>query len=433
MTPTVAEINQKRADVAALSREQLTGKTVAELKALAKGVLPKVSGLRKAQLVAQLIAATQSERELMQDDREAVSSVREKSEDLAEFAQRFYDEFRDIVRTAKEKKQSYESLVGRVTGLAVRLVDWLKSQPGNQANGGQAVTTILRNRTTVMSSLKESITADTGIYSQVLSDCYGVLSSAVSEALGESTRRKNLGYKAQVSERGMSAARVDVDAAELLRMANDVLSDLDNLDAPAWRKVVFCLVLVTGRRPVEVQCTAELSPVDDYTVNFTGQTKVKGKAGEFYGLYPGYDIPTLAPAETVIAAFSWLESHGKRIDKSIEDAESKTHRKYSKALSQYTQSLRSAELIPDSFTLKSARSVYAQVCTHVAEPGDKESYVAQILGHGRAHAVETGCYYDPETPKSYEADWNIKGLNTPLLGGLVGHKGFVHDPRFYKR
>lgn len=122
------------------------------------------------------------------------------------------------------------------------------------------------------------------------------------------------------------------------------------------------LLIVTGRRPVEVFTTGEFARMQlrqgsraytKWSVTFAGQAKTRGKAGTQHD--KAYEIPVLAPADEVVQAFERLRAHPKAQTKLAITA---TH----------VPTLRWAEMTPEDF--KRSNSVYGRIVT--AMKGDDE-------------------------------------------------------------
>lgn len=82
---------------------------------------------------------------------------------------------------------------------------------------------------------------------------------------------------------------------------------------PCWPEILVGLVLLTGRRPVELALLGDLhacrpstkDPARRFRLVFDGQAKTRGAFGTRQGPYP---IQTLAPARQVLRAFRLLRS-----------------------------------------------------------------------------------------------------------------------------
>ena len=429
MAPTVSEVNQKRADVAALSREQLAGKTVAALRALAKGVLPKVSGLRKVELVNQLIEATQSERGVLEVAAARPQYVRRLSEEnvgLSELAEKHFSELKRIVVEGKIGRWSESKVNAELAAQSNRIVYDLEHREGRQAGGGQSLTTILSSRTDLFNAIRADVDAYEGRYQQYLKECLDFLKTAVESAQRDMGKRKNEVYRARVEVRDYS--RTVVDISELYKMTGLFLGELEAMPASAWWKVVLALTFATGRRPAELQSTARFEVVDRHTVKFTGQSKVKGAAAAFYEKNPSYLIPTLIPAETCVQALRWLTDK-----KKVVDSPSAAHKRYSSDLSARFKTVREIQGLPQNFIPYSLRACYAQIACQLAGLDSAamqgKVYIAQILGHSRSRLTGSDAVTaDRETAESYTGDWLLK--NIPDFSDAASFKGFEYHPWF---
>jgi hypothetical protein len=160
----------------------------------------------------------------------------------------------------------------------------------------------------------------------------------------EHTVKVNSQYREKAREQALDPVVIDI--SSWLKKAKETLEAVKEGKNVQWEAVSFALALSTGRRQAEVHCTGELlevgqsnehggSAVDEataavipgYAVLFAGrgdrkfgQTKVrKGTEAEKEWLArPVRVIPTLVPADLVIAGWQWLERNGHKVEREEE-------------------------------------------------------------------------------------------------------------------
>lgn len=173
---------------------------------------------------------------------------------------------------------------------------------------------------------------------------------------------------------------------ELRAIEPDVLIGLavDDIEHPTYERRLTALLLLTGRRPVELAMSGELEPIAErpFTMLFSGQAKGKTVIKE------SFEIPVLIDAERIADAVASLREHkhfgsaaevNNRIGKSLTDAVDKVFG-------------------PDVFTPRSLRQIYATVAysryqrTTAAQPLSQPAYFASILGHERGD-IQTALSY----------------------------------------
>lgn len=172
-------------------------------------------------------------------------------------------------------------------------------------------------------------------------------------------------------------------------------------------EIALGLMLLTGRRPVELYKTGIITPVKSTdtvasegtkntktnTVMFSGQAKTRNAPGTSNKPYP---IPTLTHAPLVIAAFKRLRSTVNLLEASTAQLNSAT----AKPLSRKCQAKFGNALTP-----KSLRALYAEICYMKFAPSNCDwiPYYSAILGH-KLLLDENGNYATPDmtTARSYK-------------------------------
>jgi hypothetical protein len=227
-------------------------------------------------------------------------------------------------------------------------------------------------------------------------------------------------YKRQV-KREKKDLRPLFDADGYLRRAASLLT------TGSYVNVAMGLVALTGRRPGEILVSAGFEKTGEHTVRFSGQLKTKGSENA----RDGYEIYTLAPADTVIKALTRLRGmvnlsgEATRPGETLQQAVNrKTANGQSKAVRRYF-----ADFIPDYkrgngevITLKpyNLRAAYGLLAARyflddwIKQAGvadaSPDMFISEMLGHSQE---------DTATVESYE-DFSARFLDTEIPQALRG-------------
>jgi integrase len=180
------------------------------------------------------------------------------------------------------------------------------------------------------------------------------------------------------------------------------------LSAPRYIQVTAGLMLLTGRRVIEVLKTGVFEYAGtEGTIHFSGQAKTRNAEGT---RTESYQIPILASADTILE--SW---HRLREEKG-EDFAQKPNNKVTTGVSKMlTETVRKA--FGRDFKPKDLRSAYAQICYHRFCPSYKSDtvYFSEILGHKLIGDEST----DLMTAQSYRDFYIAEATDTYAEGDIV--------------
>jgi hypothetical protein len=189
------------------------------------------------------------------------------------------------------------------------------------------------------------------------------------------------------------------------------------LTSDNWYDLVVAIALVSGRRLTEVLKTARFFPCTLYTVTFDGQLKRRD-----LDIKP-YEIPTLVPAEKLIAAWRKLRGLIDAVDLDNEQVAARYSRDATEAANRHFTGLIPRQSDKDNLTTKAFRAVYA----HIAvlwfcpfRPDDRttvsdRTYANAILGHWQAK--------DDKTKRHYLATEHYFDYVMTLNGQVDGRRG----------
>lgn len=416
---------KRREKIAKYSEQDLKDMTVAGLKRLASGIIPSYAKMRKVQLIKELLTVSKPEKiiaKLIPDTPlEAIETntvttkefAKNVNEDLAEWTQKLYQEFRALVQSRWRKDGTWDDAIhGDIAGLAYRVIRFLDEREGHQDNGGLAFTTKLRYRTFICNLLTELVESEKdAVYFKQLKSCLEILLRQIKIQINDLTQQKKGLQERQLAKRKKS--KENISFKPLHDFAVKTLSNLDKLSFRQWKRISIALAIATGRRLAEIhQESTKFEYVDKSHVNFTGQLKVKGDAEEYFAKYPSYQIPVLIDASLVCKAHQWLKDNNKVVDNS-----KAVNRRYSGDISQAMKGLKAnLDINHDFFTYKGLRTIYSQVCNKVFNNDDSDNtlYLAEILGHGRGELLKGENLTDMLTPQSYNSDFNVSDTDCVL-------------------
>lgn len=143
-------------------------------------------------------------------------------------------------------------------------------------------------------------------------------------------------------------------------------------------RVAAGLLLLTGRRTIEVFQRAEFSVIGDRTLHFKGQAKAKGSSQS----RDDYEIPVLADAYQVLDAFYWLRKNypcegltGQQVNRKVAPNLGKACRSNFPTIQDCTP--------------HDLRAAYAEICFNFLGQGQTgyNAFFAQILGHSKNDVV----------------------------------------------
>lgn len=400
-------------EIAQATKEQLEEMTVVQLRNLSKGVVKGYSQKRKVDLIKAVLDEGQKLRELAGslDEGKAAQEISELSENLGDYSKGYFKQFKAIVEKNLDMTtgETNQLIFAEIAGLATKLVAYLDTIPGQQANGGIANSTKLRYRSEVISALKDSITAEKGSFLYpAMQSATKILDACLAQALQSLTKEKERLYGEALADRKEvmeSDATHTINIAPLLSMSEWVLKNLDTLETKQWKLVSIALALTTGRRLAEIHGNDTVFEVEGDEIKFTGQLKAKQGAEIYYNENPSYNIPCLVAPELAVAGLEWLREQSKTCD-----TPKQVHNRFNRYISEAMKSVKSELGIQaEKFSYKSLRSVYADICFQKSGRVAKEKYLAEILGHGRGD-LQAGSkkIRDFATPQSYMSDWVVK-------------------------
>lgn len=188
-------------------------------------------------------------------------------------------------------------------------------------------------------------------------------------------------YKNKIQKRTEEGALQEItNPQELITLGRDLIKE------SSYLKVSLGLMLLTGRRTIEVLKTGSLHPISkkSFEVVFEGQAKKGDKES-----LP-YKIPTLAPAKELISALNWLrETKGELLELTEKQVSSKCARNLNNLCG-----VLFFDTLGSNSTPHDLRKAYAALAYE--QSGKKESFrifAAKILGHSSDSTETTETYF----------------------------------------
>lgn len=170
-----------------------------------------------------------------------------------------------------------------------------------------------------------------------------------------------------------------------------------------WEALTIGLIMVTGRRPVEVLTQGRFKKTGEYTLEFSGQAKQRGGVDHS----KKYEIYSLVPAGKVIDALERLRSSGKGVMLAgvKPDTNTSANQRVSNMtngnLNKFVDNLIKKNNWPD-MSAKHGRALYAKICVSLFHRTDprwegyiEDKMVSELLAHDDADA------------QKFYRDWHI--------------------------
>ena len=178
--------------------------------------------------------------------------------------------------------------------------------------------------------------------------------------------------------------RAITDVSRYLAVSRELLSSTSS-----YLDLVIGLAAMTGRRTAEIACSASFEYVDEQTVLFSGQLKLKARQ------LSSYTIPVLHNPEELIKVLAKLrQAKPELVGNSL-----KFHNNASKNLN-YKVKKYYAGCFDGDPKPKDLRSIYAELCFALfCEKGGvrniaKNQYFSLLLGHGENDLSTSDAYVD---------------------------------------
>lgn len=158
------------------------------------------------------------------------------------------------------------------------------------------------------------------------------------------------------------------------------------LESESYLKVALGLMLVAGRRSIEILKTAKFTtvPRKSFEVVFEGQAKLKDK------IEVPYTIPILAPAKAVIKALEYIREQKKEFA-TLTDKElnKKCGNSLNKTCKRLFELWLGGECSPHDL-----RKAYAAICYHNTNKKNSfRGFASKILGHNSDSDLTTETYF----------------------------------------
>ena len=162
--------------------------------------------------------------------------------------------------------------------------------------------------------------------------------------------------------------RIVLNPTPLIERADEIL------DGKSYIAIALGLVLLTGRRPIEVLKCGRFSKVDG-GLKFSGQAKTKGSSQS----RDDYEIPCLTHPERVVEALSRIRQMKDFSSLDNRQVNRKTAKSTREQFDRYFRDVYDTSLPPYSL-----RAAYAAICWKrfgQLECDDDQYYLSQIMGH----------------------------------------------------
>lgn len=195
---------------------------------------------------------------------------------------------------------------------------------------------------------------------------------SMTKAEKEARKQRDIDSKNQYTDIDTGGRLIIANPQDLITIANQTLKESTD-----YFKIVAALLAVTGRRPIEILHTGNLTPAtkNPQQCTFTGQAKTR----ESEHARGAFDIYTLAPPKLVCEALARIRKMKQYKDLSHRHIESRT----SGTLGVKVRDLFGDVLaINGVITPKSLRGIWVNVAHHIFKPMSIDSvFATNQLGH----------------------------------------------------
>lgn len=180
------------------------------------------------------------------------------------------------------------------------------------------------------------------------------------------------------------ADRVDERSAKLIDHPDQIVERATTLlTSHDWSEIAAGLAVVTGRRLSELLSTMRLTPKSAYSVIFSGALKRRGEKADL-----SFEIPTLCPAERVLAALARLRELVDAQGLSPDQINAKYSAPVIRAVDNHF-----ADLVPvreghDNLYTHLQRAVYAALATYYYCPPTVPVWKFKALAQGHFQVLE---------------------------------------------
>lgn len=382
-----ADREGKIAEIAQFSADELAGKTKAELRELAKGLLTGVSRLRNAELADQL-------NELAEPIRRTVELRQEYLEPQFENPDLSRAESRAMYLMAQLKELVLNSSFMDIRQLDYAVLDLaaehfaFEVSQFSPATSKYNFTQYKKLLNGLLESEKEHPRYST------LADALKIFLDQYSRLLKPMRNLVNQTTAKRVAAKGKSLQQVS-DGKALVEWARNVLR---NHRKERWERIGIALGLACGRRLSEIFSTGEFEVIAPYKLKFRGQLKSRHLEHQA----KIYEVNTLARAADCVDAVAWLSHIGRRYpDQEVSKRHTAVplHRAISPTGTAVTDNpLRHMPGV----NFKSTRALYAVMEAKIF--GDESKTMAWNISAALGHGAD-----DSDTAQSYEV-FAVKGL-----------------------
>lgn len=362
------------ADLLPLTYDELTQMTSKQIRdKVAKPLgIPGCYRMKKAQLIQQSFQELENARAYLQTSevereqaKQALKQLK-KNEDyqipISEIATKTYNRLREIAQTQSnltDMKEGINPIVASVARAEMREYEF---------------STVKSRRNQIKDALYQMVLSEIPLLKETMEVLVNYFYSQLLSFQKEDSIKLSKSYRKAVKGKNRDKAPISIE--QLVNDCRQTLQDLMEGKEPHWAKVSIAFALGTGRRMVEVHALGEFEVTGEYQLHFSGQAKTRGADGA----KDEYGIPTLFPANQLIAALEYLEREGRRIDGDEQRRDRlATNRAFGMALSRAMEKYQ-------GINYKGLRAIYAECQWYLLPEStkiktEKHTLYSEWLGH----------------------------------------------------
>lgn len=354
-----------------LELTQMTSKQIRDKIAKPLGI-PGHYKLKKAELIEQSWKELENARAYLHTDevereqgKQALEQLK-KNEDyqitINEIATKTYNRLREIGETGSnltDMKEGINPIVASVARAEMREYSF---------------STVKSRRNSIKDALYQMVASEIPLLKETMFVLVNYFYSQLLSFQKEDSIQLSKSYRKAVKGKNRDKAPISIE--QLVNDCRQTLQDLMEGKEPHWAKVSIAFALGTGRRMVEVHALGEFEVTGEYQLHFSGQAKTRGADGA----KDEYGIPTLFPANQLIAALEYLEREGRRIDGDEQRRDRlATNRAFGMALSRAMEKYQ-------GINYKGLRAIYAECQWYLLPEStkiktEKHTLYSEWLGH----------------------------------------------------
>ena len=339
---------------------------------------------------------SQKEIEKAQESRAYISPL--------DFARPIYGELRELFFSTDHKKKvpnNYEERQEMINALAGTIARRMEKLYGRDKIYMAQSTIIKTYRVQVKKQLLNLAKTEVDpINIKEMTDAVNLFYSALCGYQKEISIEINTTYEKEIKSKQFKENKEQIEALSMVDYGMEIYKKWKDNEKVSWVELDYLLMLVTGRRSVEIHCLGEFKAVGKYELHFSGQAKTRDSDLANHA----YNIPCLIPAKDVVATFE--ERHRAIAEKFpykvvTREEQARNGRASNYAIGKdHSRLMARFKYLHSKVNAKLLRKIYAELAARKFNNGDNDHvYFSLILGHIQSRGsttFESYMYWDVE-------------------------------------